>query len=135
MPKWILTPYVAIATSIAACLLILSLLKTDLELAQSALIVDQLSHDVAILRNELQDIELELQIATASSTQEKILRDELLLQKPGEYIVHIPHHDVLETLKSKQRYQNAQNTVDPQKDDAQKNQSLLGGWLTILGFR
>jgi hypothetical protein len=36
------------------------------------------------------EIEEKLRQATSSAHQEKIVRDQLLLQKPGEYIVQIP---------------------------------------------
>lgn len=51
---------------------------------------EKLRSDVAILKNELSQAESPL-------AKEKIIRNELLLQKPGEYVIQLPEFSQVES--------------------------------------
>ncbi|OGJ37577.1 MAG: hypothetical protein A2383_00980 [Candidatus Pacebacteria bacterium RIFOXYB1_FULL_39_46] len=95
MNKIISHPLVIVVLTVLAVLFIFSLRKT----AQKSQIAIE---NVAILEESIQDlanqIEKERELIDYSNTdlaKEKILRDELLLQKPGEYVLQIPDDETL----------------------------------------
>ncbi|MFH2118580.1 MAG: hypothetical protein ABII10_02510 [Candidatus Paceibacterota bacterium] len=95
MNKIISHPLVILILTVMAVLFILSLRKT----AQKGQIATE---NVALLEKSIQDladqIEEEKRLIDYSNTdlaKEKILHNELLLYKPGEYVIQIPDDEVL----------------------------------------
>ncbi len=91
MPKWIFSPIVAILFTVVGIGIFLSLLKTDTELEQSAALLGQMRDEVAHLEQKVAQSTQSVIEATASGTKERIIRDELLLKKPGEYVIQLPN--------------------------------------------
>jgi cell division protein FtsB len=139
MPGWMLSPLFAVFVTIVSVFLLLSLLRTDVKLEETAGIRDDLRGNVEVLRDEVAHIEAETQIATAAATQEKIIRNELLMQKPGEYIVQLPSMESIDQARSL----NIQNqSVKIDETDATKSKarilspenSALENWLIMFGL-
>ena len=57
---------------------------------ESAQTASQLNQEVEQLTSRVSDLENQLQQATSSAAQERIIRDELLMQKPGEFVIQLP---------------------------------------------
>jgi hypothetical protein len=83
-------PLVALIITLAVIVFYISLVKTERSIKSSTALLDVLQSEVREKQISLADLEAKLQQATSSANQEKIVRDQLLLQKPGEYIVQIP---------------------------------------------
>jgi len=93
----IFSPFFAILVTIVSGAFILSLLRTDANLAQSVQIVEEVKSEVENLQTELADLDESVEKATSSAAIERRLRDELLLQRPGEIVVQLPGDDILES--------------------------------------
>ena len=52
--------------------------------------VGVLEQEIAQIASEVSGLEKQVQLASSSAAQEKIIRDELLMQKPGEIVVQMP---------------------------------------------
>lgn len=52
--------------------------------------LNKLEEEVGKMEQEVQQLENQLGESQSAYTQEKMIRDELLMQKPGEYVVQIP---------------------------------------------
>jgi cell division protein FtsB len=136
MQKLIFSPFFAVVVTIIGLLLLASLLKTDLNLKESAQIRDDLQLKVEILRDEVAQIEFQSKNATSSAVQEKIIRNELLMQKPGEYIVQLPSTEMIEqakiqSIKSLQSNSNEEK-IYPDKKTLDPNSPPLLNWLKLL---
>ncbi|HEX7018301.1 MAG TPA: septum formation initiator family protein [Patescibacteria group bacterium] len=83
-------PLVAVAVTIISLLFYFSLLKSDQKLVKTKESVASLTQEVALLQKEQTSLEEAVEYASTSAAQEKILRDELLMQKPGEYVLQLP---------------------------------------------
>lgn len=81
-------------------------------LEESRLITDQ-------LQEQVDDLEKSLEEAQAPFVQEKIIRDQLLLQKPGEYVVQLPTELV---------------SPEPSQLDNQAEATPLEKWKRVLGW-
>jgi cell division protein FtsB len=95
-------PLIILIATIITLLFIISLRKTA-----SKSLVSQ--HNIELLEQKLQAVnqqiiteQKDLETTSSEFAKEKVMRDELLLQKPGEYILQIP----LE-------YQNTNNQAQP----------------------
>jgi hypothetical protein len=53
--------------------------------------LDQLNQEVVSLRLEVDQLTTQTTSSTLSFEQEKVMRDELLLQRPGEIVLQLPH--------------------------------------------
>src|SRR5688572_17112546 len=76
--------------TIISGIICVSLYMNGRRIQQSAQSVDKLEADVASLEAKVNLVESSALEATSSAAKERIFRDELLLQKPGEYIVQLP---------------------------------------------
>jgi cell division protein FtsB len=140
MPSWMLSPIFAVFVTVISIFLLLSLLRTDVKLEETARIRDNLRASVAVLRDEVAHIEAETQIATAAATQEKIIRNELLMQKPGEYIVQLPSMESINQAHSQiiqdQNIKNDIATKDKSKIRVlSPNKSPVQNWLIMFGLQ
>ena len=89
MAKPLEHPITIIAISVAAFLLIISLRQTSQKSQQSTSEVSVLEEKAYNLSKEVQDLQTELEHSKSPEYKEKIIRDQLLLQKEGEYIVQL----------------------------------------------
>ncbi len=83
-------PFTILIATIITLLFIISLRKT----ASKSLISQ---HNIELLEQKLQAVnqqiiteQKDLETTSSEFAKEKVMRDELLLQKPGEYILQIP---------------------------------------------
>ena len=140
MPSWIQSPLFAVFVTIISIFLLLSLLQTDAKLEETAGIRDSLREEVEELRDEVAHIQIETQIATSSATQEKVIRNELLLQKPGEYIVQLPSMESIDEARAKNlQSQNNGSTTSTDEKSKTKNlnpdNSAFQNWLIMFGIK
>lgn len=89
MKKLLANPLVVIGITLAFVLFWWSLYRTIQSFSVSRERLAQLRAEVDSATQEVQDLEQKLQAAQDPLTKEKIVRNELLQQKPGEYIVKI----------------------------------------------
>ena len=140
MPSWIQSPIFAVFVTVVSIFLLLSLLQTDAKLEETAGIRDSLREEVEELRDEVAHIQIETQIATSSATQEKVIRNELLLQKPGEYIVQLPSMESIDEARAKNlQSQNNGSTTSTDEKSKTKNlnpdNSAFQNWLIMFGIK
>ena len=62
-----------------------------------------LEQENAKMASEVSELKQEVTIAQSPLAQEKIIRNELLMQKPGEYIIQIPELEISETEVSQEQ--------------------------------
>lgn len=86
-------PIVIVITTILALVFWWSLAQTQRSISVINQDVTKLEQEVILMENEVGDLETTLQQATSAATREKIIRNELLLQQPGEIVVQIPYPD------------------------------------------
>lgn len=79
----------AIITGIVGVICV-SLYMNARRIQQSAITVQKMETEVASIEAKVNQVERNAFEATSSTAKERIFREELLLQKPGEYIVQIP---------------------------------------------
>lgn len=90
-------PVVALLITIFAVLYYLSLDSSAQKATVSSNTVEELEQEVNQMSNEVAVLEKKLDTANHPITQEKVIRNELLLQKPGEYVLQLPPIEVKET--------------------------------------
>lgn len=90
MWKLLLHPVSALIITMVAVLFSLSLYKSTQDIRSSQAGLDQLEGEIAQLGSEVQSVQAEMQQADSPLVKEKIIRNELLMQKPGEYVIQIP---------------------------------------------
>lgn len=139
MPSWMQSPLFAVFVTIVSSFLLLSLVRTDVKLEETAGIREVLREEVEVLRDEVAHIQIETQIATAPATQEKIIRNELLMQKPGEYVVQLPSIESIDQARL-QIQQNQIQEIDADATSKSKTKLLdatnaaYQNWLILFGF-
>lgn len=74
---------------ILAAVFYVSLDKTAARRTKSAEIISELESEVSVLQDEVYTLEKTAETAKTDFAKEKIIRNELLLQKEGEYVVMI----------------------------------------------
>ena len=90
MRKLLYQPLVVAIITLLVIVLCTSLYISTLQLRGSAQKVAVLRADVAKQQAATDELAQKLGEAQRPVTQEKIIRDELLMQKPGEYVVQMP---------------------------------------------
>jgi cell division protein FtsB len=100
MTKLVYHPFIMFITTIVAIVFFISLDKSSHKTEISSENIKILEEEVHKMSNET--IELEEKIIEADSEifKEKVVRNELLLQKPGERVIQIPDTKGQETLDS-----------------------------------
>ncbi len=89
MAKLLEHPLTIILITIVSALLIISLRRTAKKSDQSTAEIAQLEEKAYNLSQEVKDLQDELEHSKSPTYKEKILRDQLLLQKDGEYVVQL----------------------------------------------
>jgi hypothetical protein len=90
MIKILFHPFAPFIVTILVVGLWVSFLMTTHEIRQSHTLVLGLKSKVEAQKKELGSLEEKLKNAQTPYAQESVIRNELLLQKPGEYIVQLP---------------------------------------------
>ncbi|MGD9129642.1 MAG: septum formation initiator family protein [Candidatus Woesebacteria bacterium] len=90
MNRFLSQPIILIAFSILSLSFILSLKKTENISHQSQKNVEILQNEVKKQSENIQELENKIAEADYPLTKEKIQRNDLLMQRPGEYIIQIP---------------------------------------------
>lgn len=97
MKNLLFHPLSILAITIICLLFIFSLRKTAQKSEVSAQNVTVLEEKIDQLTGEIQSEKEAIDYANSSLAKEKILRNELLLQKPGEYVLQIAGEKALNT--------------------------------------
>ncbi len=90
MRRLLSSPLAYILSALFVVILCISLYFNQREIRQSTHQLSKLEREVSIMADEVTELERETQVATSTAAKEKIFRNELLMQKPGEYIVQVP---------------------------------------------
>jgi len=90
MLKLIYQPLVVGIITLTTVILCISLYISSVQLRGSSQKVASLRADVAKQQALTDALGQKLQTAQNSTTQEEIIRDQLLMQKPGEFVVQTP---------------------------------------------
>lgn len=86
-------PLTILAVTLLAVIFALSLHTSRQKMRTSTEQISVLEQEVDQMANEVYQLNYQVQTATSSAAQEKIIRDELLMQKPDEIIVQLPPID------------------------------------------
>lgn len=92
-------PVTVVILTLLAVFYYLSLDKSARKAAVSSQTVAQLHGEMDQVQSEVAQLHSQLESANHPITQEKAIRNELLLQKPGEYILQVPDLEVLEAVQ------------------------------------
>lgn len=118
MLKLLSNPIIIVIFTILSIIFFFSLERTGNRRLQSAETINQLEHEVTSLESEVEHLTTEVTQADSSLNQEMIFRNELLMKKPGEYVVQLP--DITAT-------QQAENQEAHTTNPLQEWQSLFLG--------
>lgn len=89
MKKFIFHPITIFLFSIISMIMIFSLNRSANEIKKSGEVLNKLEKEVSLQEENIENLKIKLEEASTDFRQEQIIRDELLLQKPGEYIIQI----------------------------------------------
>jgi hypothetical protein len=84
------SPLVAVIITIIVGIICTSLYMNAYRIQQSEHSVTKLEVEVASAEAKLAIIESTAQMSTSSTAKERLIREQLLLQRPGEFIVQLP---------------------------------------------
>jgi cell division protein FtsB len=90
LSKLLFNPITLVAITAFSLVFSLSLYNSAKKTRESAQQLNVLEQNITTMEEQLKTLEQTAQEAQQPFTKEKIIRDELLMQKPGEYIVQIP---------------------------------------------
>lgn len=90
MRKLLSHPFILILACIVVALLLISLQLKKSQVARRAQIVASQEESLQQLRSDVAGLESQLEASSDPFYQEKVLRNELLMQKEGEIVVQIP---------------------------------------------
>lgn len=105
-------PLIILIATIITLLFLLSLRKTASKSQVSQRNVELLEEKIQDVNQRIEIEKKELEYTSSEFAKEKIMRNELLLQKPGEYVLQIP----LENQENNQKIQaNNQKPIEAWK--------------------
>jgi cell division protein FtsB len=90
LSKWFFHPTTAGIVTLVVIAIGLSLTTTWRKTRISTENVGVLEQEITKITSEVSELKTKTDQANDPLTQEKIIRDELLMQKPGEYVIQIP---------------------------------------------
>jgi cell division protein FtsB len=90
MQKLLFHPLTAIFITFISIIFLISLYHSNLDIRKSTETISVLDQENQKLASEVSGLEKKLTMAESDFAKEKITRDELLMQKPGEIIVQLP---------------------------------------------
>jgi cell division protein FtsB len=117
-------PVVILALSIVAIIFFFSLDKSSKKTQSSAENIRILEYEVGQISNDIMDLEEEITYSESDEFREKVLRNELLLQKPGEYVLLI--------AESKEEKAEDCLDADCQNANQTKVESPIQAWQKLL---
>jgi cell division protein FtsB len=94
MGRWLFHPLTALSLTLLTLVMVISLRQTAQKTQISSEETMVLDQEVQKIASEISQLQEQVELAEHPFTQEKILRNELLLQKPGEYVVQLPEVSV-----------------------------------------
>lgn len=89
-------PVIIVIITVIALFYYLSLDKSAQKAETSSQTVKVLEDEISQMNSEVSVLEKQLEAVNHPVAQEKVIRNELLLQKPGEYILQLPNIEVEE---------------------------------------
>ncbi len=90
MQKLLFHPLTALFLTLLTIIFLISLYHNILDIRKSTETITVLDQENQKLASEISNLEKKLVDTRSDFVQEKITRDELLMQKPGEFIVQLP---------------------------------------------
>lgn len=117
-------PITILLLTIAAITFFFSLDKSGKKTQDSSQNIQILEEQVSQLSNEVIELEEKVLESESQQFQEKVVRNELLMQKPGEYVLQITSEteDVEENCET--------NDCKINADESQK--SAISAWIELL---
>lgn len=82
-------PITVVVITILAMLYFFSLRTTLQQAERPSKTVSELKQEVTDLASEVSSLEEKAELAQTEFAREKMIRDELLMQKPGEYVIQL----------------------------------------------
>ncbi|MBP7842657.1 hypothetical protein KA017_01500 [Candidatus Woesebacteria bacterium] len=82
-------PIIILALTIGAIMFFFSLDKSGKKTQNSSENIRVLEHEVGQISKEIIELEEKIEVVESGQFKEKVVRNELLLQKPGEYVLQI----------------------------------------------
>lgn len=117
MTKYLQHPFVLLIVTFLFVGVFISLRQTGAKTHQSSKEISELEKEAYQLSKEVQDLQEELEYSKSPEYKEKIIRDQLLMQKEGEYVVQVSAPEIVET----------DTEIKPQKTVSNQDR-----WLEIL---
>lgn len=87
--KLLYHPITIFLLTVVAIVFYFSLDKSSKKTQTSSENIRVLEHEVSQISSEIIELEEKIEETTSQQYQEKVIRNELLLQKPGEYVLQI----------------------------------------------
>jgi cell division protein FtsB len=118
-------PFVIIALTIVSIAFFLSLDKSGNKTQKSSENISVLEYEVNQISNEVIDLEAKIEETESEQFREKVVRNELLLQKEGEYVLQIAENEI----------SNEENECDEENCanlDLKELQSNFDKWKTLI---
>lgn len=112
MFKLLKNPLILIIFTIITIIFYISLSRTQRKSLDTLSMIEKSEQEKQLLEQKKTDLEEKLQ----NIDSEKIIRDEFLMQKPGEYVVKVPLPD---------EYENKKSSINQENSNLQK-------WLEVL---
>ena len=123
--KIVYHPIAILTITIVSILFFVSLDKSSKKTQSSSENIRVLENDVNKISNEIIILEEKIEETQTEQFKEKVLRNELLLQKPGEYILQIPENSSNEQEDTCLNT-NCNKLTNPQRISA------LSAWVELL---
>ena len=96
-------PIIILVLTIGAIMFFFSLDKSGKKTQNSSENIRVLEYEVGQISKEVIELEEKIEVVESGQFKEKVVRNELLLQKPGEYVLQIANTDVENESKSNQQ--------------------------------
>jgi hypothetical protein len=97
MPRLFYHPFVLSLVTLVAIGLWISFYLNSREIGQSSVLVDTFQNQITQQEKAVADLEQQLEQSKNPTKQEAIIRNELLMQKPGEYMIQMPEVEITPT--------------------------------------
>ena len=107
MKKLLAHPLVMLGITIFVILFVISLQKTAQKSNVATENVRLLEENNQLLIDQIEQEKDALEYANTDLSKEKIIRNELLMQKPGEYVIQIPNDVVIDQQSGEVQQQSA----------------------------
>ena len=108
--KLLYHPITILALTIVAIMFFFSLDKSSKKTQSSSENIRVLEYEIDQISNEIIGLEEKIELTESEQFKEKVVRNELLLQKPGEYILQIQENT---EAKPENKLINKTKTVTP----------------------